>query len=101
MDFCSIPRKSATISRAERKAVSPLVMGAAITPSNSQHATDGSQPVFRNGIHYDSGIGLFHSVLVEKTGSRSSPDKRYDAFGNHSPIEYGTTMAFTRHATRH
>ena len=31
--FCSIPRKSATISRAERKAVSPLVMGAAITPS--------------------------------------------------------------------
>lgn len=35
MDFCSIPRKSATISRAERKAVSPLVMGAAITPSTA------------------------------------------------------------------
>ena len=29
--FCSIPRKSATISRAERKAVSPLVMGASFT----------------------------------------------------------------------
>ena len=30
--FCSIPRKSATIRRAERKAVSPEVIGAAITP---------------------------------------------------------------------
>ena len=32
MDFCSIPKKSATMRRAERKAVSPLVIGAAITP---------------------------------------------------------------------
>ena len=31
--FCSICRKSATIRRAERKAVSPEVIGAAITPS--------------------------------------------------------------------
>ncbi len=33
MVFCSIPMKSAAIRRAERRAVSPDVMGAAITPS--------------------------------------------------------------------
>ena len=33
--FCSMCRKSATIKRAERKAVSPEVIGAAMTPSTA------------------------------------------------------------------
>ncbi|MPM88094.1 hypothetical protein SDC9_135195 [bioreactor metagenome] len=37
MLFCSIPKKSATISRAERKAVSPDVIGAAITPKTANN----------------------------------------------------------------
>ena len=35
MLFCSMCRKSATIRRAERKAVSPEVIGAAITPNTA------------------------------------------------------------------
>ena len=47
--FCSICRKSATIRRAERKAVSPEVIGAAITPRNAtqpQSALDMMQFIY-------------------------------------------------------
>ena len=99
--FCSIPRKSATIRRAERKAVSPEVIGAAITPKMASTPPTAPSHSFRYRIYNNGSIAFFHSVFMEKVSSGSSPNQCHDPFGHHRSIKNRTAILLILHTTCH
>lgn len=108
---CSMCRKSATIRRAERNAVSPDVMGAATTPriakappTRPNHPLDMMLTITAEFPLIFSGSVTLKNAWAfggEKIGSRCCPYQGYYTFGNHCSVKDITALSFIGHTACH
>ena len=87
--------------RAERKAVSPLVIGAAITPRMANTPPTAPSQSFVMASTIMEAFVFFHANLMEKVSGGGSPNQSYDAFRLSWLRRRQASVSFTCHAACH